>query len=155
MDEDAVTSLPLRLAVSMLVVSIAVPICMQSLSDGEREISHRSAMEIAQEISGIAEELSSKPVGESRILHIGDDLRAIGPVVSILVGSLLGNESYASIQCIDASGWRMVIAVELSPVIVGLCSFDCMPLTIGCDSGNLLISHVNHAAGEIIQAGPL
>jgi len=151
--EDAVMSLPLRLAISMLVVSIALPLCLQSLSDGGRELSRRAAMETAEEISRIAEELSSKPVGESRVLPVAAELRSVGPAVSIIVGSLLGEEGFASIRCTDATGWEVVMSVDLSPEIVGFCSYDLMPLTIGCDSGDILISHGRHPIGEVIQLG--
>ena len=152
--EEGVMSLPFRLAISMLIVSLALPICLQSISDGEREVSHRLARQAAQEISRIAEELSSKPVGESRMFEVSDDLRSMGSGISIVAGSLLGEDSFSSIRCTDATGWAVVVFVQLSPQIVGFCSFDLMPLTIDRNTGDILISHGRHACGEIIQLGP-
>lgn len=151
--EDGVMSLPFRLAISMLVVAIALPMCMQSLSDSGREVSRRAAVEAAREIAQVAEQISSRPVGESRVLWPGDDLSSVGPDISIVIGSLLGEASFAVIHCTDSTGWNVTVPVNLSPQIVGFCSFDLMPMTIGCDSGNLLISHCQHPIGELIQLG--
>lgn len=152
--EEGVMSLPFRLAVSMLIVSLALPMCLQSLSDGERDVSHRLARQAAQEISRIAEELSSKPVGESRVFEVGDELSSMGTGISIVAGAFLGEESFSSIRCTDATGWAVVVPVQLSPRIAGFCSFDFMPLTIDHNTGDIIISHGRHAGGEIIQLGP-
>jgi len=148
-------SLPFRIAVSMLVVSLAIPLCVQSLCDGNMEVSRRVATEIAQEISNTARELSLRPVGESRLMSIGDCLSQLDPGMSVVVGSLLGEDNYSIIRCSDGRGWSRVVSVDLSPLVKGFCSPGSIPLTIGRDSGDLLISHSRNQIGEIIQIGEL
>lgn len=151
--EEGAMSLPFRLAVSMLVVSLALPICMQSISDGERAVSRRVALLTAQEISRLAEELSSRPVGESRVMEVADDLRSMDFSILIVAGSTLGEDNFPILCCSDGTGWSIVMQVYFPPTIIGFCSFDFMPCTIDCNTGDLVISHGMHSLGEIIQLG--
>jgi len=151
--EEGVMSLPLRLAVSMIVVSLALPLCLQSISDGGRELSRTAAMRVSEEISRAAGEVSSKPVGESRVIRTGEDIRALGQSVTIIVGRLLGEGGFDSIRCADSYGWTRLVRVDLSPEIVGFCSFDLQPVIIGAGSGDILISHGRHPCGDIVQIG--
>jgi hypothetical protein len=148
-------SLPFRIAVSMLVVSLAIPICVQSLCDGDLDISRKVATQIAQEISNTAREISLRPVGESRLMSLGDYLSQLDPGISLVIGSLLGEGNYSIIRCSDGRGWSRIVPVDLPPLVKGFCSSDSAALTIGRDSGNLLISHSRNQIGEIIQIGEL
>jgi hypothetical protein len=151
--KEGVLSLPLRLAVSMLVVSLALPICIQSISDGRRELSRTSCMELSEEIARMAEEVSSKPVGESRIIELDVIEWTEGKSIRITVGCILGENNFSVIRCTDDAGWSRLVQVDLSPSIVGLCSFDLRPFTISGQLGDLVISHVRHSCGEIVQVG--
>lgn len=151
--EEGVLSLPLRLAVSMLVVSLALPLCLQSLSDGGRELARAAAVRISEEISKVAEEVSYRPLGESRVLRIAEEMRTLGKSISIVAGNLLGEENYSSVICSDPSGWQHIAPVDLPPVIVGFCSFEMQLFEIGAVPGDILISHRSHPCGEIVQMG--
>lgn len=153
LSEEGVISLPLRLAVSMLIVSLALPVCIQSLSDGERELARDAAVRMSEEISRAAEEVSSKPVGESRLITFRDFADMGRYSISLTAGSFLGEEDFSRIRCDDATGWAILIQVDLSPIIVGFCSFDLRPFSLGACSGDILISHGKHPCGEIIQVG--
>lgn len=148
-------SLPFRIVISMLVVSLAIPMCVQSITDGNQDISRKVAVEIAQEISNTAREISFRPVGESRLISLGDYLSQLDSSISVVIGSLLGEDNFSFIRCSDGRGWSRIVLVDLPPLVRGFCSADSSPLTIGKDSGDLLISHMRNQIGEIIQIGVL
>lgn len=139
--DQGVVSLPFKLAISMLVISLAVPLCLQSLNDTNALLGRNAAVGIAERISRTVSELSMRPAGESRLLMIGDGLHGIGPGMSIVVGDVFDGENFSMIRCKDPSGWTKTIAIDLSPEIRGLCSGEFLPLSLDRYSGDILIAH--------------
>jgi hypothetical protein len=148
--EEGVLSLPFRLAISMLVVAIALPICMKSLTDGNAELSRNAAVDIAEDLAKAISEVSSRPIGESRVLRIEEDLRLIGSGTSIEVGDFLGGRNFSAIRCSDAMGWSNILQIVLPNGIDGVCSPRYLPVLIGPCSGDIAISHRGSQFEDII-----
>ena len=148
--EEGVLSLPFRLAISMLVVAIALPICMKSLTDGNAELSRNAAVDIADNLAKTISEMSSRPIGESRVLRIEEDLRLIGQGTSIEVGDFLGGRNFSAIHCSDATGWSKILQIVLPNDIDGVCSSCYLPVVIGPYSGDIAISHRGSQFEDII-----
>jgi hypothetical protein len=148
-DEGAL-SLPFRLAVSMLVVAIALPMCMRSLSDGKAELSRNAAIDIADDLANTISEVSSRPIGESRILRIGEDLRLLGSGASIEVGDFLGGRNFTVIRCSDSTGWTRVLQMDLPVGIDAVCSSCYLPFVMGSGSGDVTVAHRGSQFEDII-----
>lgn len=148
--DEGVLSLPFRLAISMLVVAIALPICVKSLTDGNAELSRDAAVDIAGDLAKTISEVSSRPVGESRALKIRENLRLLEPGTSIEVGDFLGGRNFSFIKCSDASGWSRISQIALPIKIDGVCSSDYLPVIIGPDSGDFAIVHRGFPIEDII-----
>ena len=148
--EEGVLSLPFRLAVSMLVVAIALPICMKSLTDGNAELSRNAAVDIADDLSKMISKVSSRPIGESRVLRIEENLRLIGPGTSIEVGDFLGGRNFSVIRCSDATGWSKILQIVLPISIDGVCSSCYLPVVIGPGSGDIAVAHRGSQFEDII-----
>jgi hypothetical protein len=148
--EEGVLSLPFRLAISMLVVAIALPICMKSLTDGNAELSRNAAVDIAGDLAKTISEVSSRPIGESRILRIEEGLRLIGSGTSIEVGDFLGGRNFSAIRCSDATGWSKTLQIILPISIDGVCSPCYLPVVIGPDSSDITVAHRGSQFEDII-----
>jgi hypothetical protein len=149
--EEGILSLPFRLAISMLVVAIALPICMKSLTDGKVELSRNAAVDIADHLSKLISEVSSRPFGESRVLRIAENLRSIDPGTSIEVGDFLGGRNFSAIRCSDATGWYKVLQITLPNNIDGVCSSFYLPVVIGPGSGDIAVAHRGSQFEDIIM----
>lgn len=148
--DEGVLSLPLRLAVSMLVVAIALPLCMKSIADGSVELSRNAAVDIADDLAKTISEVSSRPIGESRFLRIEENLRLLGPGASIEVGDFLGGRNFSTIRCSDSTGWCKVLHVELPICIDAVCSACYLPVVIGAGSGDVTVAHRGSQFEDII-----
>lgn len=148
--EEGVLSLPFRLAISMLVVAIALPICMKSLSDGNAELSRNVAVDIADDLAEVISEVSSRPFDESRLLRIGESLTSMSPGTSIQVGDFLGGRNFSAIRCSDATGWSRVVQIVLPINIDGVCSSCYLPVSIGPCSGDFTVAHRGSQFEDII-----
>lgn len=148
--EEAVLSLPFRLTISMLVVAIALPMCMKSLEDGGSELSRNAAVDIAGDLSRAISEVSSRPIGESRILRIEERLRLFDPGTSIEVGDFPGGRNFSTIRCSDTTGWFRILHIILPTDIDGVCSPYFVPVTIEPDFGDIAISHGGTQSENII-----
>lgn len=148
--EEGVLSLPFRLAISMLVVAIALPICMKSFTDGNAELSRNAAVDIANDIAKAISEVSSRPFGESRVLRIEENLRSIGQGTSIEVGDFLGGRNFSAIRCSDATGWSKILRIVLPINIDGVCSSSYLPVIIGPGSGDIAVAHRGSQFEDII-----
>jgi len=148
--EEGVLSLPFRLAISMLVVAIALPICMKSLTDGNAELSRNAAVDIADDLAKVISEVSSRPFGESRVLRIEENLRSIGPGISIEVGDFLGGRNFSAIRCSDDTGWSKILQIALPNNIDGVCSSCYLPVVIDSGSGDIAVAHRGSQFEDII-----
>jgi hypothetical protein len=148
--EEGVLSLPFRLAISMLVVAIALPICMKSLTDGNVELSRNAAVNIADDLAKTISEVSSRPIGESRVLRIEENLRLIDPWTSIEVGDFLGGRNFSAIRCSDAAGWTKTLQITLPINIDGVCSSHYLPVVIDSSSRDIAVAHRGSQSEDII-----
>lgn len=149
--EEGVLSLPFRLAISMLVIAIAMPICMKSLADGGAEISRNAALDIAGDIARAISEVSSRPIGESRVLRIGEDIRLMNPGTSIEVGDFLGGRNFSVIRCSDSSGWSETQTMVLPIDIDGVCSPSYLPVKLSSGCGDIAVAHRGSHFEDIIM----
>jgi hypothetical protein len=148
--EEGVLSLPFRLAISMLVVAIALPICMKSLTDGNTDLSRNAAVDIAGDLAKAISEVSSRPIGESRVLRVEESLRSVGPGTSIEVGDFLGGRNFSVIRCSDASGWFVILQMILPVNIDGVCSSCYLPVVISPGSSDITVAHRGSQFEDII-----
>jgi len=148
--DEGVLSLPFRLAVSMLVVAIALPMCVRSLADGSAELSRNATVDIADGLAKTISEVSSRPIGESRFLRIEESLRLLDPGASIEVGDFLGGRNFSVIRCSDLTGWSKVLQMDLPVSIDAVCSSCYLPVVIGAGSGDITITHKGSQFEDII-----
>lgn len=150
MPEEGVLSLPFRLGISMLVIAVAMPICLQSLADGRSELSRDAAVGIAARIADAVSEVAHRSIGESRVLRIGESLLDIGKGTSIVIGDLFGGKNYSLIRCSDDSGWSRIVPIDLPQDTDAVCSSLYLPLTLSSTPTDIEISHRGSQSEDVI-----
>jgi len=139
--DEAVLSIPFRLAISIAVLSLVMPLCITCIETGNSELSRKAAFEICQRIGTEIEIVSIGGIGESRNLDISDRVGLLGSDIEIVVGDYPAGSNSSMISCSDSKGWKRAIRLDIGTAIIGVCSPALSPVTITRNSASICVSH--------------
>ncbi|MDH4122719.1 MAG: hypothetical protein OEV21_01330 [Thermoplasmata archaeon] len=152
--DQAVISIPYRLAISGLIISLTIPICLQSIAQIDAEMSRLIAQEIASDVKKAIETASYRYPGESRLLSIGSRLNLLNIGLKIIIGDRPGGENSHIITCRDGTGWQSTALVELGGSVAGICSPHYSSVILEKGSRDVLVEHSLTKFGDMIMVVP-
>lgn len=153
--DEGVLSIPFRLAISVVVFSLAMPMCLSCIESGNIDLSRKAALEISQKVARVIETVSEGGIGEMRIVHIGDQISLLRQDVKIVIGDYPAGPNSALILCSDSKNWKRTVHLNLDRSITGVCSPELSPFVIARTSVSLTVSHqlVNNMNLLIVGVG--
>lgn len=141
LSNEAVLSIPFRLAISVVVLSLAMPICLNCMDTGEIELSRKAAFEICMRIKDGIELVATGGIGGSRVIELADKGALLRSGTEITVGDFPAGPNSSMIRCSDSGGWSRAIQINIDSGIAGVCSPILSPIKIDRHSRLILISH--------------
>jgi len=138
---DGALSIPFRLAISAVVLSMTMPICIDAIADEKDRLSENASIYIAEKIARTASDLSFRPVGESREIRIEKHLALVDSDILIIVGDIPGERNSSVVRCIGNDGWKRIISPRLGAGIQGICSRNGGSFIIHEGSHDLRMEH--------------
>lgn len=153
LSDSGVLSIPFRLGISIIVLSLAMPICVNCMDSGSTELSRKAALEICQKLACTIEIVSRGGIGEMRIVDISERVGMLRPDVEISVGDFPSGHNSTMIFCSDSKNWRRGFHLDIGSSIDGVCSAGLSPVIITRMSTTVTISHQTIGALNLIIVG--
>jgi len=141
LSDSGVMSIPFRLSISVIVLSLSVPICVNCIDSNNLQLSEKIAFSITQNLADTLAEISSKGFGESRIYDISRETKLLDPRVEIIVGDYPAGHFSSIIRCSGPGNWNRSVHIELGIGTVGISSADMSPFIVSKNTGRIRISH--------------
>jgi len=135
-----ITSIPFRLAISVIILSLVMPICAECLVNGTHEISRMAAISISEDISRAAVELANGRLGESRSIGISDRVDLLDFHTTIRVGDNPAGRYGTTIICSDKTGWTFTITMRVEDELECVCSDELNTFEIVNGCGDLILT---------------
>jgi len=149
-NREGVLSLPFRLSITVIVIALVLPICIQCISSESEELSRRAAITIAERIAQTASELSNRPSCESRLMKIEKHLHMLTTKMYIVAGAMPGDQNSSLIRCYGNNGWKTTLHADLGLKIEGICSSNCSSFIITRNSGDLVMSRIQTERWDLL-----
>ena len=141
LSNDGVLSIPFRLGISIVVLSLVMPVCVSCMDSGNTELSRMAALEICKKLAYAMEIVSQGGIGEMRVVDISNRIGLLRPDVEITVGDYPAGPNSTMIICSDSKNWKRVLNLDIDRSIVGICSPTLSPLTVTRQSATITVSH--------------